>query len=151
MFGLFLVPFCRRTICNWLASVREYLGLLASNQASPAPLITSFPTGNRLGPAASPAGARRVTAAPAACAPSGPPRMRSGRGDPQFTRQSRTAPYGPPCPPGRAFPDYVHDPPGTLPVTRAVRAKRALRPAPVVLMRSVRMPAHAQPGGPILR
>jgi len=40
--------------------------------------------------------------------------------------------------------DDAHDLPGASPPAGAVRAKRALRSAPVVLVRGVRMPAHAE-------
>jgi hypothetical protein len=42
--------------------------------------------------------------------------------------------------------DDAHDPPGAWPPTRAVRTKRALRSAPVVLVRGVRVPAFAETG-----
>ena len=42
--------------------------------------------------------------------------------------------------------DDTHDLPEAWPPTRAVRTKRALRSAPVVLVRSVRMPAYAGTG-----
>lgn len=44
----------------------------------------------------------------------------------------------------------AHDPPGASPVTLAVRAKRALRSAPVVLVRGVRMPAYAKTDASII-
>ena len=42
--------------------------------------------------------------------------------------------------------DDAHDLPEAGPPTRAIRTKRALRSAPVVLVRSVRMPAYAEAG-----
>jgi hypothetical protein len=46
--------------------------------------------------------------------------------------------------------DDTHDLPEAWPPTRAVRTKRALRSAPVVLVRGVRMPAYAETGASIL-
>jgi hypothetical protein len=50
--------------------------------------------------------------------------------------------------PGSAYQplDDTPDLPAASPPTRAVRAKRAFRSAPVVLVRSVRMPAYAETG-----
>ena len=45
--------------------------------------------------------------------------------------------------------DDTHDLPEAWPPTRAVRTKRALRSAPVVLVRGVRMPAYAETGASI--
>lgn len=46
-------------------------------------------------------------------------------------------------------PDDAQDLPEAWPPTPAVRAKRALRSAPVVLVRGVRMPAYAETGASI--
>ena len=42
--------------------------------------------------------------------------------------------------------DDARDPPALSPPAPAVRTKRALSPAPVVLVRGVRMPAYADTG-----
>ena len=45
--------------------------------------------------------------------------------------------------------DDAHDLPETWSPTRAVRTKRALRSAPVVLVRGVRVPAYTETGASI--
>jgi hypothetical protein len=45
--------------------------------------------------------------------------------------------------------DDARDLPETWPPTRAIRTKRALRSAPVVPVRGVRMPAYAEADAPI--
>jgi hypothetical protein len=45
--------------------------------------------------------------------------------------------------------DNAHDLAEAWPPTRAVRAKRALRSVPVVLVRGVRVPAYTETGAPI--
>ena len=42
--------------------------------------------------------------------------------------------------------DDAYDPPGASPPTATVGTKRALRSAPVMLVRGVRMPAYAETG-----
>ena len=46
--------------------------------------------------------------------------------------------------------DDAHYRPGAAPPAPAVRTKRALRSAPVVLVRGVRMPAYAEAGASIV-
>lgn len=45
----------------------------------------------------------------------------------------------------------AHDLPETSAPARAVRTKRAVRPAPVMLVRGIRMPAYAEAGTSIVR
>jgi hypothetical protein len=47
-------------------------------------------------------------------------------------------------------PEDAHDPPVVWPPTPAVRTKRAIRSAPVVLVRGVRMPAYAETGASVV-
>ena len=100
---------------------------------------------------------------PALPAPASARRLRPGPGPRQFTRELRTRRFvvyaawlaaawldiltsGPANQPLDDAPDL----PEASPPTGAVRAKRALRSAPVVLVRGIRMPACAETGASVI-